>query len=73
MSVPDIHDDYVDQMPPGRVGETGDVAALVRFLAGPESSRITGTCISADGGYHLRRGPKLDPVMQMLHGDDMAP
>jgi NAD(P)-dependent dehydrogenase (short-subunit alcohol dehydrogenase family) len=73
MSVPDIHDDYVAQMPLGRVGETGDIAALVRFLAGPESSWITGTCISADGGHHLRRGPNLDPVMQMLHGDDMAP
>lgn len=73
MSVPDIHDDYVAQMPLGRVGETSDIASLVRFLAGPESSWITGTCISADGGHHLRRGPNLDPVMQMLHPDGVAP
>jgi NAD(P)-dependent dehydrogenase (short-subunit alcohol dehydrogenase family) len=70
MSVPAIVDDYLAQMPLGRAGTTDDIAGLVRFLAGPESSWITGTCISADGGHHLRRGPDLDPVMQMLHGDD---
>jgi NAD(P)-dependent dehydrogenase (short-subunit alcohol dehydrogenase family) len=60
MSVPEISDDYLAQMPLGRAGSTDDVAALVRFLAGPESGWITGTCISADGGHHLRRGPNLD-------------
>jgi len=70
MAVPAIVDDYLAQMPLGRAGTTDDIASLVRFLAGPESSWITGTCISADGGHHLRRGPDLDPVMQMLHGDD---
>ncbi len=70
MSVPAIVDDYLEQMPLGRAGTTDDIAALVRFLAGPDSSWITGACISADGGHHLRRGPNLDPVMQMLHGAD---
>jgi len=60
-SIPDIYDDYMAQMPLGRAGEIGDIASLVRFLAGPESSWITGTSISADGGHHLRRGPNLDP------------
>lgn len=72
MSIPDVVDDYVEQMPLGRSGTTQDIADLVRFLLGPESSWITGTCISADGGHHLRRGPNLDPIMQMLHGDDSA-
>lgn len=69
MSIPEIVDDYRAQMPLGRAGTTDDIAGLVRFLAGPESSWITGTCISADGGHHLRRGPNIDPVMRMLHGD----
>lgn len=56
---PDIVDDYLQQMPLDRLGTTDDIASLVRFLAGPESSWITGTCISADGGHHLRRGPDL--------------
>jgi NAD(P)-dependent dehydrogenase (short-subunit alcohol dehydrogenase family) len=73
MSSPEIVDDYHDQMPLGRVGTGDDVARLVRFLAGPESDWVTGTCISADGGHHLRRGPHLDAIMQVLYGDDMVP
>ena len=73
MSIPEIVDDYRAQMPLGREGTTEDIASLVRFLAGPESSWITGTCISADGGHHLRRGPNIDPVMQMLHPGDTTP
>jgi len=72
MSVPAVVDDYLAQMPLGRPGTADDIAGLVRFLAGPESSWITGACISADGGHHLRRGPDLDPVMQMVHGDDTS-
>lgn len=49
-------DDYIEQMPLGRVGTVEDVAAAVRFLAGPESSWITGACLPIDGGHHLRRG-----------------
>ena len=73
MSIPAIVEDYHAQMPLGREGTTEDIANLVRFLAGPESSWITGTCISADGGHHLRRGPNIDPVMEMLHPGDTAP
>ncbi len=71
--VPDIVDDYLEQMPLHRLGTTDDIAALVRFLAGPESSWITGMCISADGGHHLRRGPNLHGVMEMVFGDQLAP
>lgn len=56
---PPIVADYLEQMPLARLGTTDDVAALVRFLAGPDSSWITGQCIGADGGHTLRRGPDL--------------
>jgi NAD(P)-dependent dehydrogenase (short-subunit alcohol dehydrogenase family) len=49
-------DDYLAQMPLARVGTVDDVARAVRFLAGPESSWITGECLAIDGGHHLRRG-----------------
>lgn len=49
-------DHYLANMPLGRVGTVDDVASLVRFLAGPESSWITGACIPIDGGHHLRTG-----------------
>ena len=35
-----------------------DIAAVVRFLAGPESTWITGQMIGIDGGHQLRRGPQ---------------
>jgi NAD(P)-dependent dehydrogenase (short-subunit alcohol dehydrogenase family) len=49
-------DDYLANMPMGRVGTVDDIAQAVRFLAGPESSWITGVCLPIDGGHHLRRG-----------------
>jgi NAD(P)-dependent dehydrogenase (short-subunit alcohol dehydrogenase family) len=49
-------DDYLAQMPLGRVGTVDDVAAAVRYLIGPESSWVTGETLGVDGGHHLRRG-----------------
>jgi NAD(P)-dependent dehydrogenase (short-subunit alcohol dehydrogenase family) len=49
-------DDYLDQMPLGRVGTVEDVAAAARYLLGPESSFVTGETLGVDGGHHLRRG-----------------
>ena len=49
-------DHYLENMPLGRVGTVTDIAEIVRFLAGPESSWITGVNIPIDGGHHLRRG-----------------
>jgi len=39
-----------DQIPLGRLGEAEDIAALVRFLAGPGARYITGQVITVDGG-----------------------
>ena len=49
-------DDYLDGMPIRRVGTVEDVVAAVRYLAGPESTWITGVAFPVDGGHHLRRG-----------------
>lgn len=51
--------DYLDQMPIRRLGTVDDVAAGVRYLAGPESTWVTGQCFAIDGGHTLRRGPDL--------------
>ena len=49
-------DDYLAEMPIGRVGTVEDVAAAVRYLGGPESGWVTGVNFPVDGGHHLRRG-----------------
>ena len=49
-------DDYLAAMPVSRVGTVEDVAAAVRYLAGPESAWVTGVSLPVDGGHHLRHG-----------------
>ena len=56
-------DDYLAQMPLGRLGTTEDIANAVLFLAGRDSTWITGQCLSVDGGHSLRRGPDLDALI----------
>lgn len=68
-SDPAVVADYLAQMPVSRTGTVDDIAALVRFLCGPESSWITGQCIGADGGHHLRRGPNIEHWARMIYGD----
>jgi NAD(P)-dependent dehydrogenase (short-subunit alcohol dehydrogenase family) len=72
-AVTEAVDDYLTQMPLGRLGTEGDVAALVSFLCSEEASWITGQCIATDGGHTLRRGPDLTPLMQQLFGDTLWP
>ncbi len=61
---------YLENMPVSRAGEVADVASIVRFLLGPESSWITGTSTAVDGGHHLRRGPDFEPAARAFFGDD---
>jgi NAD(P)-dependent dehydrogenase (short-subunit alcohol dehydrogenase family) len=65
-----VLDDYLACMPISRVGTVDDVAAMARFLVGPESTWITGQCIGVDGGHHLRRGPDYGPMLVDAFGAD---
>jgi NAD(P)-dependent dehydrogenase (short-subunit alcohol dehydrogenase family) len=64
----EVLESYLENTPLGRVGETDDVAALARFLVGPESGWITGQAINVDGGQSLRRGPDLSSVLAPVFG-----
>ena len=66
---PDVLADYLAQMPISRTGTVDDVATLVRFLLGAESSWITGQCVGVDGGHHLRRGPDVEHWARAVYGD----
>lgn len=63
---------YLANMPISRTGTVDDVAQLIRFLCGPESSWITGQCIGVDGGHTLRRGPDVESWARALYGDDVV-
>ena len=56
-------DNYIENMPLGRVGTVTDVAEAVRFLAGPESSWVTGMNMPIDGGHHLRAGADYSKLL----------
>jgi NAD(P)-dependent dehydrogenase (short-subunit alcohol dehydrogenase family) len=65
-----IHGKFVEQMPLGRTGEPDDIAAAVRYLAGPESSWVTGQSFAVDGGHELRRNPDLGFMMEQMYGKE---
>ena len=66
----DLLADYLEQMPISRVGTVDDIAAAVRFLAGPESTWITGQMLGIDGGHQLRRGPNYGLFVEPMYGAD---
>jgi NAD(P)-dependent dehydrogenase (short-subunit alcohol dehydrogenase family) len=72
VAVPEVREDYLHQMPLSRLGTPDDVAAVVRFLAGPESSWITGQAVGVDGGHSLRRGPDYEPMQRLYLGDKLV-
>ncbi len=65
-----VLDDYLECMPISRVGTVDDIAAMARFLVGPESTWVTGQLINVDGGHLLSRGPSYRSIVEPLYGAD---
>jgi NAD(P)-dependent dehydrogenase (short-subunit alcohol dehydrogenase family) len=53
----EVFESYLRNTPMGGTTEPEEVAKVVSFLIGPDSSRVTGQAIAIDGGHHLRAGP----------------
>jgi 3-oxoacyl-[acyl-carrier protein] reductase len=49
----DLQATYKSQIPLGRFASTGEVARIVRFLAGEDAGYITGAVIPVDGGLGM--------------------
>ena len=60
---------FLEQQALPRGGEPEDIARAVRFLAGPESSWVTGQCLTVDAGNTLRRFPDLSDMTRQIVGD----
>lgn len=58
-SVPGLLDEFLDNTPLRRPAHPEDIAAAVRYLAGPESRHASGAYLAVDGGAHTCRYPDL--------------
>lgn len=48
---PEYLKSVLERTPMKRIGEPGEVAAVIAFLSMPAASYVTGECISVDGGF----------------------
>ncbi len=62
---------FLDQQPLRRGGTAPDQAQAIRFLVGPESSWITGQCLTVDGGNTLRSFPDCRDVAESIIGSEI--
>jgi NAD(P)-dependent dehydrogenase (short-subunit alcohol dehydrogenase family) len=65
-----LRERFLEQQPIKRVGRPEDIAHAVRYFAGPESSWVTGQCLTVDGGHTLRRFPDLGDLARRVFGAD---
>lgn len=49
-----VIDSIISEVPVKRLGNPEEVARLVKFLASPDSSYITGETIAINGGHHMQ-------------------
>jgi len=68
-AVPGVVEEFVDNTTLGRFAQPEDVASLVAFLAGPESTFVSGGLHLVDGGASTRRYPDLPGAFARLEGD----
>jgi NAD(P)-dependent dehydrogenase (short-subunit alcohol dehydrogenase family) len=63
---------FLEQKALHRTGEPDDVAAGIRYLAGPESSWVTGQSFAIDGGHELHRATNLEFIARSVWGDEVV-
>jgi NAD(P)-dependent dehydrogenase (short-subunit alcohol dehydrogenase family) len=66
----EMHRRFSAEKPLGRLGEPEDVAGGVRYLAGPESSWVTGQSFAIEGGNELRKAPDMGPMVASIFGEE---
>jgi NAD(P)-dependent dehydrogenase (short-subunit alcohol dehydrogenase family) len=60
------------RLPLGRIGIPIDVAGGIRYLAGPESSYVTGQSFAIDGGSEVvPTAPTFETIVRQRFGDDV--
>ncbi|HTJ64900.1 MAG TPA: SDR family oxidoreductase [Alphaproteobacteria bacterium] len=70
IETPEVVQRFITEFPLGRAGEPEDIAEAVRYLAGPESSWVTGQSFAVDGGNEIRKNPDLSDMVAAMIGQD---
>jgi NAD(P)-dependent dehydrogenase (short-subunit alcohol dehydrogenase family) len=65
-TLPGVVEEFVDNTTLGRHGRPGDVADMVAFLTGDDSTFVSGGFFSVDGGASTKRYPDLLGAMARL-------
>ena len=66
----EIKKKFAEEKPLGRLGEPDDISEGVRYLAGPESSWVTGQSFAIEGGNELRKGPDMAEMVKQIYGEE---
>lgn len=70
LSIPEVYQSMTEEVPLARLGDPDDIAAGVRYLAGPESSWVTGQSFAIDGGNELRKGADGAGAVRQMYGEE---
>lgn len=64
LGAPGVRRAFTEETPLGRIGQIDDVVGAVAWLAGDDSSFVTGQNLHVDGGASLRRLPRVADFMR---------
>lgn len=64
--VPGVVEEFVENTTLGRFAQPDDIAATASFLAGPNSSFVSGSVVAVDGGASTKRYPDLPAAFARL-------
>jgi NAD(P)-dependent dehydrogenase (short-subunit alcohol dehydrogenase family) len=59
ISFPTVRDEFLENIPAGRMGTTDDIASAALFLVSDEATWVTGTTLFVDGAELTKRYPAL--------------
>ena len=59
MGIPGLRDEYLENIPAGRVGTPDDIAAAALFLVSDDATWVTGDTLFVDGGELTKRYPAV--------------
>lgn len=65
---PEMYRRFAAEKPLGRLGEPSDIAQGIRYLAGSESSWVTGQSFAIEGGNELRKAADMSAMVEDIYG-----